>query len=209
MNFGCGELRLVEPRLNWHDDNAIAIAAGAEGILQKAQIYNSLKQATADLNLSLALTARSRYINKQAIDVKDLQIDESVKQNIGLIFGPENSGLSNEDLVFAHKAVHIATNPNFSSLNIAHAVAITLHEISNSLTTIKSNTKASPVATLEEINHFLNQLESNLEKTDFLRVAEKKASMLRNIKNIFMRIENLSSQEISTLRGIITALASK
>ena len=213
LNFGCEELRLVNPReaSNWLDENAIAMAAGAASLLHKTQIYNNLVEATADLNLLLALTVRSRDINKQVINVNELNtyLKPKMQQNIGLIFGPENSGLSNEDLVFAHNIIHIPTNPNFSSLNIAQAVAITLHEIFGNKTKIKTNIKNLPNANMLEVNGFFDHLEKALDVTGFLSVAEKKASMLRNIKNIFMRTENLSSQEISTLRGIITALASK
>ncbi len=211
MNFDCEDLRLVEPKANWLDENALAISAGGKAILDNAKIYNSLHEAAADLNLSLALTARSRYINKPALNVDklNLYLNQNTGASVGLIFGPENSGLSNEDLVYAQKTIHIPTSPIYSSLNLSHAVAITLHEALKKETLSKPNVKTSPPATLDEVYHLLIDLENNLGKTDFLRVSEKKANMLRNIKNIFMRIENLSSQEVSTLRGIISALASK
>ena len=211
LNFNCTELRLVNPRKNWLDEQTIAISAGAENIIHNAITYDSLAKASADLSLSLALSARTRQLNKGSLDSSELNsyVTKNNQHNIGLIFGPENSGLSNEDLIYAHKIIHISTNPLFASLNISHAVAVILHEICKNAPEAKNNNKASPNASIKEIDYFFSHLENELEKTDFLRVAEKKATMLRNIKSIFMRIENLSTKEISTLRGIISALASK
>jgi tRNA/rRNA methyltransferase len=211
LNFNYTELRLVNPRKGWLDENTIAIAAGAEDIIHNAKIYTSLAEASSDLHLTLALTARSRDLNKESLESSNLsnELKQNTENNVGLIFGPENSGLSNEDLIYAHKIVYIPTNPLFASLNISHAVAIILHEICKNSPKVKFNHKISPDATIKEIEHFFLHLETELEKTDFLRVEEKKSTMMRNIKNIFMRIEKLSTKEISTLRGIISALASK
>jgi tRNA/rRNA methyltransferase len=211
LNFNFNELRLVNPREDWLNEQTVAIAAGAEDILYNAVTYNSLAEALEDVDLVLSLTARNRKINKESLESSSLSkyIEKNNQHNIGIIFGPENSGLSNEDLVYTHKIVHIPTNPHFASLNISHAVAIILHEIYKRASEIKTNNKNSPNATIKEIENFFSHLESELDKTDFLRVAEKKDTMLINIKSIFMRIKNLSTKEISTLRGIITALASK
>ena len=207
-NFSCEELCLVNPRSNWLDDNAVALAAGAEDLLKTARVYTSIAEAAEDLTALYALTARTRYLNKPLLDAKDFKKEIINTNNIGLMLGPENSGLSNEDLTLAQKIIYIPTNPAFSSLNISQAAAIILHEAyQHTSLPLKANRKYSTNATINEIDGFLNHLELQLNKTDFLRIEAKKADMLRNIKNIFTRIDNLSSQEISTLRGIITALA--
>lgn len=211
MNFNFNELRLVNPREDWLNEQTVAIAAGAEDILYNSVTYNSLVEALEDVDLVLSLTARSRNINKESIESSSLSkyIEQNNQHKIAIIFGPENSGLSNEDLIYTHKIVHIPTNQLFPSLNISHAVAVILHEINKNDSVIKNNNKSSQNATIKEVNNFFSHLENELEKTDFLRIAEKKSTMLINIKNIFMRIENLSTKEVSTLRGIINALASK
>ncbi len=210
-NFSCSDLRLVNPRAGWHDENSNAIATGAAHLLDKATVHASLNDAVADLNLLFALTARTRYINKPLLDVKNIThaLVNCENDKVGLIFGPENSGLSNEDIVMAHKLFNISTNPECSSLNLSHAVAVTLHQLYNRVISPASNSKISSKATRIELINFLDQFEHAIEQTNFIQVDNKKASMLRNIKNIFTRIEDLTSQEISTLRGIITALSNK
>ena len=210
-NFSCTDLRLVNPRDNWHDENADAIATGASYLLDKAKVYSSLNDATADLHSLFALTVRSRYINKPLLDIKNIDsiVDSGGDSKIGLVFGPENSGLSNEDIVLAHKLISISTNPEFSSLNLAQAVAVTLHQLCTNTIETSISSKSSSKATRMELIHFFSHLEQAIEKTKFIQVDNKKANMLRNIKNIFTRIENLTSQEINTLRGVITALSGK
>lgn len=209
LNFGFKNLCLVGPKTDWLDDKALALAAGAEEILQKAQVFEKVSDAAADVSVVYAFTARSRYLNKENIELKNLPKEIDDTTNIALLFGPENSGLSNEDLVLASKLVQIPTNPEFSSLNLAQSVAITLYELSKHEFKQSSNAKTSKIATTKEISLFLEQLEDLLINSSFLRVEEKKKDMLINIKNIFLRISNLSSQEVRTLRGMLSALASK
>lgn len=212
LNFSCHNLRLISPKKDWNSDGAQAIAAGATSILDKAQIFSSVTEATADLDLLFALTTRNRFINKSFINLKEINsfIDDKKKhRKIGLLFGPENSGLSNEDIVLAHKLFFIPTNHEFSSLNLSHAVTATLYQLFDNITPIIPNLQSSLVAKRIELDHFFNHLQKELEQTNFFQVDNKKASMIRNIKNIFSRIDCLTSQEIRTLRGIITSLSNK
>lgn len=212
LNFSCHNLRLISPKEDWNNDSAQAIAAGATTILDKAQIFSSVTEAATDLDLLFALTTRNRFINKPFINLKEINsfIDSKEKSGkIGLLFGPENSGLSNEDLVLTHKLFFIPTNHEFSSLNLSHAVTTTLYQLFNNILPISSSSQSSLVAKRIELDHFFNHLQKELEQTNFFQVDNKKASMLRNIKNIFSRIDCLTSQEIRTLRGIITSLSNK
>lgn len=209
LNFGCTDLRLISPKDNWHDDKAIALATDAAFLLDQAKIFTNLVDAVAELNILFALTARTRFINKPLENIKNISncsINDT-NEKIGLIFGPENSGLSNEDLVLADKLFQIPTNKEFSSLNLAQAVAITLFQLFDEDINYKENPKASTKATKLELNNFFIHLQSSLEPTHFFQEENKKANMLRNIKNIFSRIDNLTHQEINTLRGIITELS--
>lgn len=212
LNFSYTDLRLVSPKENWHDDEAKAIATNAAFLLDGAQVFTRLDQAVADLNILFALTARTRFMNKPLLNIKkinDFIINNDSNEKIGLIFGPENSGLSNEDLSLANKLFQIPTNPSFSSLNLAQAVAITLFQLSEESIDFNSNSKISIGATKQELTNFLIHLQSALEDTNFFQEKNKKNKMLINIENIFSRIENLTSQEVNTLRGIITELSKK
>lgn len=208
-NFSCTDLRLVSPKSDWHDDKATAMATNADFLLNQTRTFKNLNDAVADLNTLFALTARTRFLNKPLLDIKEINNFFNNNDKIGLIFGPENSGLSNEDLVLADKLFQINTNFEFSSLNLAQAVAITLYQLSQSNSTHKPITKPSSKATKQELIYFFNHLQSALEPTNFFQEENQKVNILRNIKNIFSRIDNLTSQEINTLRGVVTELSKK
>jgi len=211
LNFSCTDLRLVSPKEQWHDDKAIAIATHASDLLNQAKIYTNLEEATGDLNILFALSARTRFMNKPHLNIKEINEVLNIHSNkkIGLVFGPENSGLSNEDLALTDRIFQIPSNKDFSSLNLAQAVAITLYQLYNEKIKYLSDSKHSETASKEELYHFFEHLEKSLEKTHFFQESNKKLNMMINIRNIFSRIENLSSQEVRTLRGIITELSKR
>ena len=130
------------------------------------------------------------------------------KQKIGIVFGPEASGLSNDEISYADYIVKIPTNNKFSSLNLSHSAIIFCFELfkffSKKKRFFNSNYKNS-IATKSEINKFLNFIIKNLDKKGFLQPDHKRKSMIRNINNIFHRI-NLSDQEIRILLGIFSTL---
>ena len=130
------------------------------------------------------------------------------KGKIGILFGPEASGLSNDEISYADYLVKIPTNKKFSSLNLSHSAIIFCFEFfkyfSNKKTIYKSNYK-SLVAKKSEVNKFLRFVISRLDKKGFLQPDHKRKSMIRNISNIFHRI-NLSEQEIRILLGIFSTL---
>jgi len=138
----------------------------------------------------------------------DLKKKIKKKRKIGILFGPEASGLSNDEISYADYLVKIPTNKKFSSLNLSHSAIIFCFEIfkyfSNKKTIYKSGYKSS-VATKSEVNKFLKFIVSRLDKKGFLQPDHKRKSMIRNISNIFHRI-NLSEQEIRILLGIFSTL---
>ena len=127
---------------------------------------------------------------------------------MGIIFGPEASGLSNDEINSADYLVKIPTNKKFSSLNLSHSAIIFSFQLfqyfSNKKTVYNSNYK-SPVARKTEVNKFLNFIIDGLDKKGFLQPDHKRKSMIRNINNIFHRL-NLSEQEIRILLGIFSTL---
>ena len=130
------------------------------------------------------------------------------KQKIGIIFGPEASGLSNDEVNCADYLVKIPTNKKFSSLNLSHSSIIFCFELFQFFSKKKvtyNSTYKSKVATKSQINKFLNFIIKELDKKGFLQPDQKRRSMLRNINNIFHRM-NLSDQEIRILLGIFSTL---
>ena len=207
-NFNIKNLRIVNPRCSWPSQRAIATSVGAKNILTSAKIYNSLEKSIGDLDIIFASTSRIRKVNKKIISVVNLNKKIKKGRKIGILFGPEASGLSNDEISSADYLVKIPTNKKFSSLNLSHSVIIFCFEIFKHLskkgTEYKTGYK-SLVAKKSEVNKFLNFIIKGLDKKGFLQPDHKRKSMIRNINNIFHRL-NLSEQEIRILLGIFSTL---
>jgi len=207
-NFNIKHLRIVNPRCHWPNHKALATSVGAKDILKSTKIYNSVEKSIGDLDIIFASTSRIRKINKRVISIFDLKKKFEKKKKIGILFGPEASGLSNDEISCADYLVKIPTNKKFSSLNLSHSAIIFCFEIfqyfSDKKVVYKSSYKSS-VAKKSEINKFLRFIVSRLDKKGFLQPGHKRKSMIRNINNIFQRL-NLSEQEIRILLGIFSTL---
>ena len=207
-NFNITKLRIINPRCEWPSQKALATSVGAKDILKSAKVYNSIDQSVGDLNIVFASTSRIRKVNKKIISILDLKEKINKKHKIGILFGPEASGLSNDEINYADYLVKIPTNNKFSSLNLSHSAIIFCFELfklfSKKKFTFSSNYKSSLASKLE-INKFLKFIIKNLDKKGFLQPDHKRSSMIRNINNIFHRI-NLSEQEIRILLGIFSTL---
>ena len=207
-NFDIKNLRLVSPKCDWLGNKALATSVGAKDILRSAKVYKSLEDSIKDLNIIFASSSRIRKVNKKTISIQNLNSKIKKKQKIGIVFGPEASGLSNDELNYADYLVKIPTNQNFSSLNLSHSAIIFCYQLfnffSNKKVTYKSNYKSS-LASKSEVNKFLKFIIKGLDKRGFLQPEHKRKSMLRNINNIFHRTK-LSEQEIRILLGVFSTL---
>ena len=207
-NFNIKHLRIVNPGCNWPNQKALATSVGAKDILKSAKIYNSIEKAIGDLDIIFASTSRIRKVNKKIISILDFKKKIEKEKKIGILFGPEASGLSNDEISYANYLVKIPTNKKFSSLNLSHSAIIFCFELfqyfSNKKVIYKSSYK-SFVARKSEVNKFLSFIINKLDKKGFLQPNHKKKSMIRNINNIFHRL-NLSDQEIHILLGIFSTL---
>jgi len=207
-NFGFNELRIVNPRDGWPNKAAEATAVKSVNIVKDAKIFDSFNAAVEDLEFLYATSARSRDFNKEYVNSKEIKNDikkHNVKLNkIGILFGAEKSGLDNEMISYANKIVYIPTDPNSKSINIAISSALLCYELSD-LGSAKTN-KHQDLATQKDLGNFFSHLERMLDETNFYKIPEKRDKMLHNIRNIFKRIHNLTSNEVSTLIGIIKDL---
>src|SRR5437764_14492279 len=131
-NCGLDDLRLVRPRDGWPSDKAIAAASGADAVLEKARLYPSIAAAIADLNHVYASTARDRYMVKRELTprraAEEMHEFMARDEPCGILFGPERTGLINDDIPLADTVITVPLNPAFSSLNLAQAVLIVGYE---------------------------------------------------------------------------------
>ena len=207
-NFNITKLRIVDPKCNWPSQKALATSVGANDVLKSSKIYDSVNKSIADLRVVFASTSRIRKVNKKIISILDLRKKIKKKQKIGIMFGPEDSGLSNDELNCANYLVKIPTNRKFSSLNLSHSAIIFCFQLFQHFSNKKfiyNSTYKSSVAKKSQVNKFLNFIINELDKKGFLQPDHKRKSMIRNINNIFHRL-NLSEQEIRILLGIFTSL---
>ena len=209
-NFNIPNLRIVNPRCVWPNQKAIDTSVGAKNILKTTKVYSSLESSIGNLDIVFASTARVRKINKKIISIKDFtkKINKNKNKKIGILFGPEASGLSNDELSYADYLVTIPTNKNFSSLNLSHSAILFCYQLYQYFNKKKFNIVSgyrSSNASKAEINKFLSFIIKGLDNKGFLQPIHKRQSMIRNISNIFHRI-NLSEQEIRILLGVFTTL---
>ena len=211
-NFGFNKLHIVEPKINFPNQKAKATSVGAYDIINKTKVFNNIEDAISKFNLIFSLSARRRDINKRHISLKDFQkiISKKKNTNIGLMFGPEASGLSNKDLSFSNYILQIPTSTKFKSLNLSHSLTIICYEIFK-LTNKKSITENSfkiKMSSKSKISSVMKHLINLLEKKDFFIPIEKKHSMLLNINNLIYRLEP-NDKELRILASIISSLGNK
>ena len=212
LNCGLGELRLVNPRDGWPNARATAAASGADAVLDAARLYDSLPAAIADLTRVYASTARPRQMIKPVVTPRhaaaEMRVGLAAGRPVGILFGPERTGLLNDELALADTLITVPLNPAYSSLNLAQAVLLVAYEwaqAGDETPAYQLVTNATRPATKAELLNFFAHLERALDECGFLRNVEKRPSMVRNIRNLFQRAF-LTHQEIRTLHGMVKEL---
>jgi tRNA/rRNA methyltransferase len=212
LNFGLTEMRLVSPRDGWPKKGARQASSGASIVLDGVKLFETTQDAIADLNKVYATTARERgqmkpifAADEAATNVRALA-DADLRT--GILFGPERMGLSNDDVALADALISFPVNPDFSSVNLAQSVLLVGYEwwklISGGQAPI-APTRSSPPAKREHVLAFLDYLEAQLDEAAFFNPIEKRAIMVRNMRNIWHRLE-MTEQDVQTLRGAVSAL---
>jgi tRNA/rRNA methyltransferase len=215
LNCGLSELRLVRPRDGWPSAAAQAAASGADAVLAEARLYDTTAEAVADLARVYAATARPRDMVKPVVTPRRAaaEMRESLAAGtpVGLLFGPERSGLVNDDLALADTLLVVPLNPAFASLNLAMAVLLVGYEwfqAADETPPRRLETGGQPPAAKGELVNFFERLEAALDETGFLHPPEKRPAMRRNLRNMFQRLDP-TDQDLRTLHGIISALRSR
>lgn len=212
-NFGLDRLRLVAPRDGWPNSRAVATSSGASHVVDRATVHDDLGGATADLEYVYATTARPRELTKTIFTPAAAMADALRRiregQKVGVLFGPERTGLETVDVARAQAIVAVPANPAFASLNLAQCVLLTAYEWRRQATEtpgeVLSNVREG-LAKREAVDRVLDRLETELEGANFFFPPEKGPNMRLNIRNLFSRAP-LTDQDVRTLHGVIRALA--
>jgi len=212
--MGYNNLYLVKPKI-YPNAEATARAAGADDILSRAVVCDSLEEALQGCVTVVASTARPRTISHSVFTPREYaaKLTEMVKLGpVALVFGRESSGLSNEELEYCNVILQIPTNPDFSSLNLASAVQILCYEFIQVLQSdgaekidIESDGKEKiKLATADEMTYFYDHLEQSMVDVGFLNPQQPK-KLMRRLKSLFNRAY-LDDNEMSILRGFLAAV---
>jgi tRNA/rRNA methyltransferase len=214
-NFALSRLRIVNPRDGWPNVSAQRAAAGADHILEGAELFDTVEKAVADLTLLFATTARAHDQAKpvvapgQAAAEIVAHIATGGGAKAGILFGRERYGLQNEEVALANRIITFPVNPGFASLNLAQAVLLIGYEwfkLSTEGALPFAMPERSERASQHQMQAFFDNLVRELDRVEFLRPAEKRETMLVNLRNIFSRMEP-TKQDMHTLHGVVMAIA--
>jgi tRNA/rRNA methyltransferase len=211
-NFGLARLRLIKPRDGWPSIQAQRSASGADRILDDAALFDTLEAAIADCTVVLATTARAHDQAKPVIGPDEaaefLAPHVAAGENVAVLFGRERHGLENDEVALVDRIVTFPINPAFASLNLAQAVALVAYEwfklASGGELPFTMPRKSEP-AGKQQVQALFANLEHQLDRIEYFRPLDKRATMLVNLRNIFARMQP-TTQDIQTLHGIVVAL---
>ncbi len=220
-NMGLQNLCLVEPKI-YPSDQAFARASGATDVLDNARVVETLDQALEGCNYVVGASARGRHIPWPVFDPREL-VEQMLPKidalQVAIVFGREDRGLTNDELHRCHRHVHIPSNPDFSSLNLAAAVQVICYELRMaSLAREQQNALAGgavtekPVwgtewdielASADELERMFVHLEQTLIDIDFLK-PENPRQLMTRLRRLLLR-SHPDKVEVNVMRGILTA----
>ena len=204
LNFNFERLRLINPKFSLDNEKIIPVCAGADKVVKKIKVFEKFSDSIKDFNYVIATSNRVRSQKKNEISFKKLKEIISKNYKVAIVFGPEKSGLDNEDLSLCDYTIKINSNQKFSSLNLSHAVAIVCYNLFTLLLKKGDSNKEKlieNVAKKNELLYFYKILEETLDNSNFFNVKERKKITFQKIKNIFCKYK-MSSEEVRTLISI-------
>ncbi|PJG85774.1 tRNA (cytosine(32)/uridine(32)-2'-O)-methyltransferase TrmJ [Conservatibacter flavescens] len=205
--MGLTKLCLVSPKQGI-DEQAIALAAGAEDVVRNAKIVSSFEQAVADCHWIIGTSARLRHLQSTLIEPRECgeKVAEYAKSgNAAIVFGRERVGLTNEELLKCHYHLTIPANPEYSSLNLAMAVQLVSYEIRLAWLNTQSISQAvatpSPLATAQELDYFYQHTERLYQQLGFIQ----NAGVMQKLRRLYQRAA-VEKNELNILRGMLSAV---
>lgn len=209
--MGLYQLYLVKPK-RFPDKQAVIMASHADDVLEKAVVVDTLAEAIGDCQLVFGTSNRVREIAWKVFDPNQAAqkiMHQAQTAPIAILFGREDSGLTNEELQQCHYQIIIPTNPDYSSLNIAAAVQVICYEIQ--MATLGKNTLINAVddeyANHQELESFYEHLDKVLWQIEFLK-STRSSHIVNRLRRLFNRSQP-EKKEVKILRGILTTIEKK
>lgn len=207
--MGLSHLRLVAPKQPL-DEQALALAAGAQDILAQATLFPDFNTAVADCTLVIGTSARLRHLQSSLLEPRECAtrvLERAAGTKVALVFGRERVGLSNEELLKCHYHLCFPTNPDYGSLNLAMAVQLTAYEIRMAWLALQKSepnpplVKATSHPTAQEMEHFFAHTERVYTQLGFIQ----HASVMPKLRRLYQRAA-LERGELNLLRGMLSAI---
>jgi tRNA/rRNA methyltransferase len=207
LNFGLTELRLVAPRDGWPNPDAGPAASGADVVLERAEVFETVEDAIADCSTVFASTVRRRDLVMPVIGPEEMadRIAGAAERS-AILFGPERSGLETEEVALANAIVTVPINPGFGSLNLAQAVILLAYEWSRRTSLTQPTAKdPEPPAPHGELEGLIGQLNRELDAKGYFHPPSRTQATKNTLRTILTKT-GWSSREVKAIRGVIRAL---
>ena len=208
-NMSLSRLFLVNPS-NYPSAAATARASGADDVLSSAVVCSSLAEALEGVHLVIGASARQRNIKWKQLDVIDTcsEIQASIaksNQEVAVVFGTENSGLTNEELDLCSILMTIPGNPEYFSLNVASAIQVFAYQ--NYVSNVEGgfDNSGGELANFDDLDSFYKHLEQTLKHIDYFDKKKPKSLLMRRLRRLFGR-SHPEKEEIAILRGILNKI---
>lgn len=203
--MGLSDLRLVAPE-KFPAPEAQWMATHAQDVLQGARIHASLADALGDCVAAFALSARSREWSTQVLDVRAAAAQAArLEGPVAFVFGSEEAGLTNEEMLACQYLVHIPAHPEASSLNLAQAVQVVCYEMFLTAPRKEPDMRLEKPATVADLEGLYRHLEQAAIESDFFKPASG-SKLPTRLRRLFSRVPNLEREEVNILRGLLNAL---
>lgn len=208
-NFGLEHMRLVAPRDGWPNARAQTTASGASRVLDQVRVHDQTSEALADLDYTFATTARARDLTKPVMTPERAMAHARAMiadgKRVGFMFGPERSGLENDDIVRANAIVSVPVNPGFASLNLAQCVLLLAYEwrrqgadMPPEVTELAGTEFASNLEVEKLYDHFVDRLET----AGFFFPDHKREPMQATLRNMLSRMP-MTQADVQTFHGML------
>lgn len=208
-NFGLDRMRIVEPRDGWPNQRAVAMASGAGRLLDEAGVFGSVAEALEDCSFVFATTARGRGMTKPVFSPEKAMelVREKIAagEKVAIMFGPERTGLENEDVVRANAIITVPVNPEFFSLNLAQCVLLTSYEWRRQSVEIEHERDElfkTEWANTIEVEKLAEHFEDRLDQAGFFYPLDKADSMKVNLRNLWSRMR-LTRADVQMFHGMM------
>jgi tRNA/rRNA methyltransferase len=207
LNFGLTDMRLVNPRDGWPNPSAGPAASGADIVLERAQVSETVQDAIADCSTVFASTVRRRDLVMPVLRPEEMaaRIAEA-PEKCGILFGAERSGLETEEVALANAIVTVPINPDFGSLNLAQAVILLAYEWSKTAAlAVPTEKSLEPPAPHGEVDGLIRQLDEALVGKGYFHPPSRTQATRNTLRTIFTKT-GWSSREVKAVRGVLRAL---